>query len=108
MSRKKIKRRRRRKKAGWIYVFHKDIPLGHDHWKIGKTTYSVSSALARSVTGSSYKVTEHARYRVGNVHTAEKKLHCHFADKRVKGGGVEWFRLNLLDRNKISFLLRGE
>lgn len=102
------KRHKRRKRAGWIYVFHKGVPLARDHYKIGKTTYSVESALARAVTGSSYKVSEYARYRVHNVHKAEKKLHKHFADKRIDGGGREWFRLNTLDRAMIQFLLIGE
>lgn len=102
------KRRRRRKLSGWIYAFHKDVPLRRDHYKLGKTTYSVESALARAITGSSYKVTEYARYRVRNVHKAERKLHEHFADKRIKGGGREWFRLNAVDRAKIQFLLVGE
>jgi len=102
------KRRRRRKLPGWIYVLHKDVPWARDHYKIGKTTYSVESALARAVTGSSYKVTEYARYRVRNVHKAEKKLHEHFAYKRIEGGGREWFRLNAVDRAKIQFLLVGE
>ena len=101
------RRRKRRRRAGHIYVFHKNVPWARDHYKVGKTVSSVKARLRHARTGSSYKVTEYAIYRVRNVHTAEAMLHDRFADKRIKGGGREWFRLNIADLARIQILLIG-